>query len=125
MRAAAQRAAALLLAQPGALRGEAGAAAARGFSAWSGPTEVRDISEEWYLRQRRSMPLGNRIPHSAADAWIAPNAVVVGDVDLLDRVGGRCTRGDAAAALRHSPPAGPGLSRPRGRRRSASGTAPC
>jgi carbonic anhydrase/acetyltransferase-like protein (isoleucine patch superfamily) len=88
MRAAAQRAAALLLAQPGALRGEAGAAAARGFSAWAGPTELKDISEEWYLRQRRSMPLGNRIPHAAADSWIAPNAVVVGDVDLLDRVRG-------------------------------------
>ncbi len=46
----------------------------------------RDISEEWYLRQRNTLTLGNRTPHSAVGVWIAPSAVVVGDVDLYDRV---------------------------------------
>eukprot|EP00899_Mesostigma_viride_P025471 jgi/Mesvir1/6108/Mv00819-RA.1 len=31
------------------------------------------------------MPLGNRYPQVQVDAWVAPNAVVVGDVDIHDR----------------------------------------
>lgn len=46
----------------------------------------RDIEDEWYLRQRNEISLGNRLPHVAVSAWISPSAVVVGDVDLLDRV---------------------------------------
>jgi hypothetical protein len=46
-----------------------------------------DIQDEWYLRQRSQISLGNRLPHVAVSAWVAPSAVVVGDVDLLDRVG--------------------------------------
>eukprot|EP00879_Flechtneria_rotunda_P007244 GHRR01007601.1.p2 GENE.GHRR01007601.1~~GHRR01007601.1.p2 ORF type:complete len:130 (+),score=20.65 GHRR01007601.1:153-542(+) len=46
----------------------------------------RDIQDEWYLRQRSQISLGNRLPHVAASAWVSPSAVVVGDVDLLDRV---------------------------------------
>lgn len=100
---AAQRAVGLLLAQSGSsvLRHDGAsslATAARAFSsAYSGACEVKDISEEWYLRQRKTIPLGNRIPHSSADAWVAPNAVVVGDVDLLDRTSiwyGCVLRGD-------------------------------
>eukprot|EP00775_Hariotina_reticulata_P004900 gene4900-5144_t len=45
-----------------------------------------DIQDEWYLRQRSQISLGNRLPHVAVSAWVAPSAVVVGDVDLLDRV---------------------------------------
>jgi hypothetical protein len=90
---AAQRAVGLLLTQSGSsvLKTETASSvssATRAFSsAYTGPYEVKGISEEWYLRQRKIMPLGNRIPHWSADAWVAPNAVVVGDVDLLDRVG--------------------------------------
>ena len=32
--------------------------------------------------------LGNRVPVLAPDAWVAPNAVVIGDVDLFDKVWG-------------------------------------
>jgi hypothetical protein len=48
----------------------------------------QDIEDEWYLRQRTQISLGNRHPHAAVSVWVAPSAVVVGDVDLTDRV--RC-----------------------------------
>ena len=38
-------------------------------------------------RQRQFIALGNRVPTAAPDTWVAPNAVIVGDVDLYDRVG--------------------------------------
>ena len=44
------------------------------------------IEDEIYCRQRQQLVLGNRIPYVAPDAWIAPNAVVIGDVDLFDKV---------------------------------------
>ena len=37
-------------------------------------------------RQRQFVILGNRVPTTAPDTWVAPNAVVVGDVDLYERV---------------------------------------
>jgi len=37
-------------------------------------------------RQRQFINLGLRVPTVAPDTWVAPNAVVVGDVDLFDRV---------------------------------------
>ncbi len=37
-------------------------------------------------RQRQLIILGNRVPTVAPDTWIAPNAVVVGDVDLYEKV---------------------------------------
>lgn len=46
----------------------------------------RDIEDEWYQRQRSTIALGNRLPHVAVSAYVSPTAVVVGDVDLLDRV---------------------------------------
>lgn len=44
------------------------------------------IEDETYCRQRQQLPLGNRIPYTAPDAWIAPNAIIIGDVDLFDKV---------------------------------------
>jgi len=55
------------------------------------------VEEEWYLRQRTRIPLGNRAPLCAASAWVAPSAVLAGDVDLLDRASiwhGAVLRGD-------------------------------
>lgn len=46
-----------------------------------------DIADEFYLRQRSQITLGNRHPNPAEGAWISPSAVVVGDVDLYDKVG--------------------------------------
>ena len=48
-------------------------------------------------RQRSLLSLGARTPTAAPDAWVAPNAVVVGDVDLQDGVSifhGSVLRGD-------------------------------
>jgi hypothetical protein len=47
------------------------------------PTHIED---EPYCRQRQLLVLGNRVPSLSPDAWVAPNAVLVGDVDLYDRV---------------------------------------
>ena len=49
------------------------------------PTHVED---ELYCRQRQLLVLGNRVPVLAPDSWVAPNAVVIGDVDLYDKVSG-------------------------------------
>lgn len=41
--------------------------------------------------------LGNRVPTTAPDTWLAPDAVLIGDVDLFDRVSvwsGAVLRGD-------------------------------
>lgn len=45
-----------------------------------------DIADEFYLRQRSQIPLGSVVPHPAVGVYIAPSAVVVGLVRLLDRV---------------------------------------
>eukprot|EP00878_Enallax_costatus_P001035 GHUV01001170.1.p1 GENE.GHUV01001170.1~~GHUV01001170.1.p1 ORF type:complete len:295 (+),score=84.81 GHUV01001170.1:199-1083(+) len=45
----------------------------------------KDISDEWYLRQRTEITLGELLPHVTVSAWVSPSAVVIGDVDLLDR----------------------------------------
>lgn len=63
-----------------------------------------DIEDEFYLRQRSHITLGNRHPNPAEGVWVSPSAVVVGDVDLYDKVSGAggcreefnsssCTRG--------------------------------
>ncbi|KAK9843187.1 hypothetical protein WJX74_008369 [Apatococcus lobatus] len=55
------------------------------------------IEDEIFCRQRQTIPLGNRIPVFAPDTWVAPSAVVVGDVDLYDKVSiwyGAVLRGD-------------------------------
>jgi carbonic anhydrase/acetyltransferase-like protein (isoleucine patch superfamily) len=51
------------------------------------------------MRQRSVITLGHRVPHVSVGAWVAPNAVVIGDVDLLDRV-----RDLAAAGLQQPQP---------------------
>jgi hypothetical protein len=47
------------------------------------PTHIQD---EPYCRQRQLLVLGNRVPALSQDGWVAPNAVIVGDVDLYDKV---------------------------------------
>ena len=42
------------------------------------------VEEEPYCRARRVMPLGSLWPIVASDAWVAPNATVVGAVKLDD-----------------------------------------
>jgi len=41
---------------------------------------------ERYCRQRKVIALGNRVPWLASDVYIAPSAVVIGDVDAFDGV---------------------------------------
>jgi hypothetical protein len=70
----------------------AGAAQWRGFaSPPAGPSvppaaTSQDVSQSWYNRQRQTIPLGNRVPDAAVGTYVSPSAVIVGDVDLLDRV---------------------------------------
>ncbi|GAB4822757.1 hypothetical protein N2152v2_009803 [Parachlorella kessleri] len=55
------------------------------------------IEDEVYNRTRQLINLGQRVPTLAPDTWIAPNAVIVGDVDLYERVSiwyGCVLRGD-------------------------------
>jgi hypothetical protein len=45
--------------------------------------------QQWhdkYCRQRNEMHIGPRYPAVAQNAYIAPSAVVVGDVDIMDGV---------------------------------------
>ena len=43
------------------------------------------VEDELYDRSRQEITLGNRTPSVAADAWIAPNATLVGDADVADQ----------------------------------------
>lgn len=64
----------------------------RGFNQYeavNGPSPLQvDVAREWYQRQRSAMTLGNRYPSLPDDLWIAPNAVIVGDVDFHNYVSG-------------------------------------
>lgn len=42
-------------------------------------------------RQRQLIALGSRMPTLAPDTWLAPDVVVIGDVDLYDRVRALCS----------------------------------
>ena len=44
------------------------------------------IPPVWPRRQRQQIVLGNRVPTTAPDTWLAPDAIIIGDVDLFDRV---------------------------------------
>ena len=44
------------------------------------------LEDEPFCRQRQVVVLGNRVPVLSPDVWVAPNAIIVGDVDLFDRV---------------------------------------
>ena len=43
------------------------------------------VENELYDRSRQEYSLGNRVPSVAADAWIAPNATLIGDTDVADQ----------------------------------------
>lgn len=68
------------------------------FDAPNGPAVSQTpIEEEWYNRQRNVMPVLDKTPWIQPDTWIAPNALVIGDVDIYDKVGifyGAVVRGD-------------------------------
>lgn len=57
-----------------------------------------------YCRQRRVMPVGPRYPALATDVYIAPSAVVAGDVDIMDGV---CNRHHLPAPPTTPQPAAP------------------
>lgn len=59
------------------------------FTAPNGPAVKQiAIEDEWYNRQRRLFPLLQNHPYYPLDVFIAPNAVVCGDVDLYGKVSG-------------------------------------
>ena len=58
----------------------------REFTCSSSCRSSTHIEDELYCRQRQLLVLGNRVPVLAPDSWVAPNAVVIGDVDLFDKV---------------------------------------
>ena len=58
------------------------------------------VEDELYDRSRQEITLGNRTPSVAADAWIAPNATLVGDADVADQCSvwhGSVLKGDLGA----------------------------
>eukprot|EP00243_Klebsormidium_subtile_P000313 TRINITY_DN1052_c0_g1_i1.p1 TRINITY_DN1052_c0_g1~~TRINITY_DN1052_c0_g1_i1.p1 ORF type:complete len:302 (-),score=24.76 TRINITY_DN1052_c0_g1_i1:315-1121(-) len=64
----------------------------------SSPLHLQNVAEtEIYNRQRQILVLQHKEPLVAVDAWVAPNAVLVGDVEVQDRVSvmyGAVLRGD-------------------------------
>uniref|UniRef100_A0A7S0R823 Gamma carbonic anhydrase n=1 Tax=Chlamydomonas leiostraca TaxID=1034604 RepID=A0A7S0R823_9CHLO len=68
------------------------------YEAPNGPAVTQTpIEEEWYNRQRNLLPVLDKVPWIQQDTWIAPNAIVAGDVDIYDKVGiffGAVVRGD-------------------------------
>lgn len=60
------------------------------FEAPNGPAvKLEAIEDEWYNRQRPKLSLLDKSPWTQADTWIAPSAVVAGDVDCYDQVMGQ------------------------------------
>ena len=58
------------------------------------------VEDEIYDRSRQEITLGNRVPSVAGDAWIAPNATLVGDTDVADQCSvwhGSVLKGDLGA----------------------------
>lgn len=49
-------------------------------------TETLPLEKEPYCRQRTELVLGDRVPILAPDAFVAPSAVIIGDVDLYHKV---------------------------------------
>ena len=57
------------------------------FDAPNGPAVKQvAIEDEWYNRQRNLFPILREAPYFPLDVYIAPNAVVCGDVDLYGKV---------------------------------------
>lgn len=73
---------------------------ARGLSSTTSvaASYTRNLAElEAFNRTRSVLPLGFREPYLAPDAWVAPSAQVIGNVDLHDGVSvfyGAVIRGD-------------------------------
>lgn len=63
-----------------------GGATPRHFTTASGLCAPTHIQDEPYCRQRQLLVLGNRVPQVSPDVWVAPNALLIGDVDLYDMV---------------------------------------
>lgn len=63
-----------------------GGATSRHFTTASGHCAPTHIQDEPYCRQRQMLVLGNRVPQVSPDVWVAPNALLIGDVDLFDMV---------------------------------------
>ena len=56
------------------------------YDAPNGPAvKLEDIEDSWYNRQRPKLSLLDKSPWTQPDTWIAPNAVVAGDVDIYDQ----------------------------------------
>jgi hypothetical protein len=76
-------------------------AVARTFASSAAPRSARNyVEDEMYDRMRQEIPLGNRVPSPGPDAWIAPNAVLIGDTDLAVSVSvwhGAVLKGDLGA----------------------------
>uniref|UniRef100_A0A7S0NIV3 Uncharacterized protein n=1 Tax=Micromonas pusilla TaxID=38833 RepID=A0A7S0NIV3_MICPS len=76
-------------------------AVARTFASSAAPRSARNyVEDEIYDRMRQEIPLGNRVPSPGPDAWIAPNAVLIGDTDLAVSVSvwhGAVLKGDLGA----------------------------
>lgn len=57
------------------------------FGALNGPAvKLTEIQDEWYNRQRNSIMLNEKQPWIQKDTYIAPNAVVSGEVDVYNKV---------------------------------------
>eukprot|EP00241_Pyramimonas_parkeae_P022002 CAMPEP_0114296598 /NCGR_PEP_ID=MMETSP0059-20121206/11397_1 /TAXON_ID=36894 /ORGANISM="Pyramimonas parkeae, Strain CCMP726" /LENGTH=238 /DNA_ID=CAMNT_0001418757 /DNA_START=115 /DNA_END=831 /DNA_ORIENTATION=+ len=60
-------------------------------------TSAAPVDEDLYNRQRNVIALGPRVPAISSDAWVAPSATVIGDVDVIDFASiwyGAIVRGD-------------------------------
>lgn len=55
------------------------------YSTESIEDNINPVEREIYNRQRQLLPLGLKVPDVAVDAWIAPNATLIGDVLVEDR----------------------------------------
>jgi hypothetical protein len=56
------------------------------YDAPNGPAvKLEDIEDSWYNRQRPKLSLLDKSPWTQPDTFIAPNAVVAGDVDIYDQ----------------------------------------
>lgn len=57
------------------------------YNAPNGPSVKQvNIEDEWYNRQRNLFSLLDKVPYYPVDLFVAPNAVVCGDVDIYGGV---------------------------------------
>ena len=78
------------------------------YDAPNGPAvKLESIEDEWYNRQRPKLSLLDKTPWTQPDTWIAPNAVVAGDVDIYDQVRTPCDNvvDDGGPKVGHCKPA--------------------